>query len=376
MIGAFGELAEILLITASQVTEYKMDAVKFLEEIVSIQSLSGQELMVSTHIVSRMEMWGYERAYVDPAGNAVGMRETLNENGEIDQEIVLLGHIDTVPGDIPVRIEDGKLHGRGSVDAKGPFAAFAVAGIEAELPPGRRIWVVGATEEEAATSKGARHVKATFERPDFCIIGEPSGWDGITLGYKGRILFEYRLAQDMGHTAGPEVGVAEQAVAFWNVLNQYTERFNSDRSKLFDQILPSIRSFNTSSDGITNVAEMKLGFRLPPDYDVKEIIDLAEAHKGKAELRHHGHEPAYHSKRTNRLAKAFSRGIILNGGKPKPKRKTGTSDMNVVGPHWNCPIIAYGAGDSTLDHTPNEHVIVDEYLKAIEVLKTVLSNKI
>ncbi|MEM7798278.1 MAG: [LysW]-lysine hydrolase [Chloroflexota bacterium] len=353
-----------------------MDAVEFLREIVSIESLSGQELMVATHIVSRMEMWGYARAYVDPAGNAVGMREQKNEAGEIDEEIVLLGHIDTVPGNIPVHIKDERLYGRGSVDAKGPFAAFVLAGIQAELPPGRRIWVVGATEEEAATSKGARYVKDHFDRPDFCIIGEPSGWDGVTLGYKGRILFNYRLDQDMGHTAGPEIGVAEQAVDFWNVLNHYALEFNGKREKLFDQILPSIRTFHTSSDGITNTADMKLGFRLPPDYDIQVLIDLAEAHKGSAVISHHGHEAAYHSKRTNPLAKAFSKGILLNGGKPKPKRKTGTSDMNVVGPHWNCPIIAYGAGDSKLDHTPNEHVIVDEFLKAIAVLKTVLSNKI
>ena len=33
---------------------------------------------------------------------------------------MLLGHIDTVPGDIPVRVEGGELVGRGAVDAKLP----------------------------------------------------------------------------------------------------------------------------------------------------------------------------------------------------------------------------------------------------------------
>ena len=32
---------------------------------------------------------------------------------------MLLGHQDTVPGRIPVRMEDGRLFGRGAVDAKG-----------------------------------------------------------------------------------------------------------------------------------------------------------------------------------------------------------------------------------------------------------------
>ena len=52
--------------------------------------------------------------------------------------------------------------------------------------------------------------------------------------------------------------------------------------------------------------------------------------------------------------------------------KTGTSDMNVVGPLWNCPIVAYGPGDSGLDHTPAEHIILTEYKQAIMVLQTVL----
>ncbi len=352
-----------------------IDSVAFIQRMVEIKSLSGEEQEVATFIAETMAAWGYENAHVDAAGNAVGTRENRDENGDIQTEIVLLGHMDTVPGNIPVRIEDGILHGRGSVDAKGPLATFVVAGAQAELPAGTRIVVIGATEEEAATSKGARHVRDLY-RPNFCIIGEPSAWQGVTLGYKGRVLIDYALSQDMGHTAGPETSPAETAVEFWNTLKRYCDQFNDGRDKLFDQILPSIRHIYNDSDGMTNRAEMKLGFRLPPDYDVQEILDLAQAHQGEAELTHYAHEPAYHSKRTNKLAKAFSRAILKNGGKPRPKRKTGTSDMNVVGPIWQCPIIAYGPGDSTLDHTPIEHLRLDEYQKAIDVLTYVLSHKI
>ena len=54
--------------------------------------------------------------------------------------------------------------------------------------------------------------------------------------------------------------------------------------------------------------------------------------------------------------------------------KTGTSDMNVVGPIWRCPIVAYGPGDSALDHTPNEHLSLDEYWRAVLVLEAMLGN--
>ncbi len=46
--------------------------------------------------------------------------------------------------------------------------------------------------------------------------------------------------------------------------------------------------------------------------------------------------------------------------------------MNVVGPVWQCPIVAYGPGDSNLDHTPHEHIQLEEYGLAITVLTNVL----
>jgi LysW-gamma-L-lysine carboxypeptidase len=46
--------------------------------------------------------------------------------------------------------------------------------------------------------------------------------------------------------------------------------------------------------------------------------------------------------------------------------------MTVVGPAWRCPIVAYGPGDAALDHTPEERIVLDEYLKAVRVLAGVL----
>jgi LysW-gamma-L-lysine carboxypeptidase len=46
--------------------------------------------------------------------------------------------------------------------------------------------------------------------------------------------------------------------------------------------------------------------------------------------------------------------------------------MNVVAPLWGTPILAYGPGDSALDHTPDEHILISEYLKAVDVLSHAL----
>jgi LysW-gamma-L-lysine carboxypeptidase len=46
--------------------------------------------------------------------------------------------------------------------------------------------------------------------------------------------------------------------------------------------------------------------------------------------------------------------------------------MNVVGPAWGPNIVAYGPGDARLDHTPQEHIHIAEYIHAINVLELVL----
>lgn len=347
-----------------------LDPIIFLKDLVSIPSLSGQERAVADFLVTQLRSLGFT-AHVDKAGNAVGVLDGPDADGASLQEIVLLGHMDTVPGDIPVRIEDGRLYGRGSVDAKGPLATFVMAAAQARLRPGTRLIVVGAVEEEAATSKGARYV-ARQSRPYWCIIGEPSGWDGVTLGYKGRLLLDYELDQPMGHTAGPRTGVAEKAVAWWNIIDDYARQFNQGRQRRFDQLLPSLRHIDTGSDGLTDHVTAKVGLRLPPDFDVDAFESKARAWAGGAQLFCYGYEPAFQSHRRTPLARAFNQTLRQAGARPRFKLKTGTSDMNIVGPLWRCPIVAYGPGDSRLDHTPQEHLFLDEYLKAIQVLQTVL----
>lgn len=339
-------------------------------ELVAIPSVSGEEATAVFFLVEQMSQRGFE-AFVDKAGNAVGSIGRVGANGRFSKQIILLGHIDTVPGDIPVCIEDGVLHGRGSVDAKGPLATFVEAAAQADLPPGTQVVVIGAVEEESATSKGARFASAQYA-PDFCIIGEPSGWDGVTLGYKGRILIDYDVSLPMSHTAGEGIGAAETAVAFWNQLNQHTRDYNASRPKLFDQLLPSLRDIHTSSDGLNNSASVKIGVRLPPKFDIDTYQTTVQEWAKGATCRFYAYEPAYETTRATPLARHFNRVLREAEVRPRFKVKTGTSDMNIVAPIWNCPIVAYGPGDSALDHTPEEHLVLQEYESAIAILRRVL----
>ncbi len=341
-------------------------AIALLERIVRIPSVSGSEAAVASACVSAMQSMGME-AHIDPVGNAVGVA------GRGAHEILLLGHIDTVPGDIPVRCEDGWLTGRGAVDAKGPFAAMMCAVARAGALDNLRVIVVGAVEEEAATSKGAYHVVNHYPVAEAVIIGEPSRWDRVTLGYKGRLLVNYVLSQSMSHTAGQAHGVCEMAVDYWLALRDYASRYNEGIETLFDRLDPSLREIASSSDGLQESVRMRIGLRLPPGLELPELISrLTDTWVGDAHVTLSGAEQPYRAGSRNVLTSAFLASIRSEGGRAAFVNKTGTSDMNVIGPRWQCPIVAYGPGDSAYDHTPEERIEVSEYLRAIRVLTGVL----
>lgn len=350
-----------LTFRSGEASPHPCDIADLLTGLVSIPSLSGDECNAVAWLRDRMAKMGY-RALIDPAGNAVGTIGT----GEC--EILLLGHIDTVPGDIPVRVEDGILHGRGAVDAKGPLATFVAAGAKAQLPPGVQLTVVGAVGEETWGSPGASWLRDHYSRPDAVIIGEPSGWDGVVLGYKGSISLTASVERPLSHSAGPETTAPEHMFAFWARLVGWLTEHNGDREPGFNTLDATLRSFNATGDGLHERAELSATFRLPSGTGSAWVREQTEQLANGVSLDWTFNAEAYRSERTSPLVAPFLSAIRACGAKPRIKVKTGTSDMNVVGPVWGCPIVAYGPGDAGFDHTPDEQIELAEVEKAVEVL--------
>jgi LysW-gamma-L-lysine carboxypeptidase len=349
------------------------EQVALLERLVRIPSPSGEEGAAAAALVEWMGAHGFD-AYIDEVGNAVGSR------GGGPREVLLLGHIDTFPGELPVTREAGWLSGRGTVDAKGPLCAFAAAAGSVGVPPGWRVTVVGAVEEEVATSKGARHLLAHHPPPAYCVIGEPSGWNRVTLGYKGRLLAHLRLRAPFAHSAGQAALPAEQAVGLWERVRECCAAFNDGREEAFARLEPSLRAINSRDDGAYGLVEMALSFRLPPglgpDALAAALSDwlAADGEGAELELAFSGGEPAHQADKNTPLVREFLRAIRGQGARPRFVVKTGTSDMNVVGPAWGCPILAYGPGDAALDHTPEERIEIETYLRAVDVLRAALAH--
>jgi LysW-gamma-L-lysine carboxypeptidase len=344
-------------------------AVDLLQAVVSTPSLCSREDAVATVLTTAMERLGYRDVHRDAVGNVRG------EAGPAQSErtIVLLGHMDTVPGKIPVEIRDGELHGRGSVDAKGPLVTAVVAAARAAAATSARLLVIGAVQEEGP-SVGARHLR-DLPAPQGLVICEPSGWEGIVLGYKGSQRFTAEITVPTTHSAAPEPTAAERIYDLWSRIVNWCDAHGSPEGKdgqSFYRLTPTLIRTGWHEDGLYESASIYVGLRLPPDVEPDWVRERLQALEPDASFDFPPGEAAVRSERTGPLVSRFTRAIRDEGGRPRYKLKTGTSDMNVVLPRWGCPAVAYGPGDSRLDHTPEERVSVDEYLRAVRILTRVL----
>lgn len=330
------------------------------ERLVRHYSPSGWEDEAVACLLDEMAERGLD-VQRDAAGNAVGVI------GSGPCRVDLIGHIDTVPGELSVERANGTLHGRGSVDAKGPLAAFVEAASAFVGSTELTIGVIGCVGEES-DSRGAHHVLETYERPDAVIVGEPSGTDGITLGYKGAIGLGYALEIPRAHQGAETPTAAEAAVAFFGELRAAYPAQGTG----FDQ--PSIRlvEMGSQSHRAHERAKLTINVRTPPEFDVDAFRDETARLADGAQLTWGAYTPPVSVSKRSPLVGALSGAIRSEGLKPRFVRKTGTSDMNLL-KDWGVPIVAYGPGDSRLDHTPEEHLILDDYERAIRVLEHALA---
>lgn len=334
-------------------------AVRLLRQMVEIDSPSYQEAALAEFLAGELPGLGFT-AEIDAAGNVVG--ESVTGDGPT---VMLLGHLDTVPGRVPVREQDGRLYGRGTVDAKAPLAALICAAARSDFAG--RLVVVGAVEEETPLSRGALHILDTHRQPDALVIGEPSGWHTVVMGYKGKLDFRYRVSSASTHPTNPVPKASELAVECWR---QTCELLGPEASHArFDQPGPSLVSIT----GDQTTASVHLSVRMPPGFDPQAFLSALRARLTSGEIEYINSVPPCRVGRNDPVVRALNAAIRQTGSTPVAKVKTATSDMNTLAEQWHIPMATYGPGDSVLDHSDDEHVVIAEYLGGIRILTTALT---
>ncbi len=337
-----------------------MNPADMLHELVAIPSVSGGEAHAVAWLVARATDDGLA-ARVDEVGNAI------IESGSGPLHVLFVGHIDTVPGDLVVERRDGAIWGRGAVDAKGCLvAAYQVA---LDPPPGVRFTFVAAVGEET-DSRGTRGLR--LDTPDIIINGEPSGWSGITLGYKGILRGTFQAAGTPTHGGHPDPGALDRVVAWWAAA-----RATLGDSHGFAAIQMRLDDLVHESNAHEQVARGRYQIRLPPGIDPEEtflrLLHCAE--NRQVSVTWDEALPAAVSDARSPIATTLRSAIRAAGGEPRLLHKTGTSDFNHLAMRFpGVPIVAYGPGDSTLDHAPDERLDFAELERASAVLRAAVAS--
>jgi LysW-gamma-L-lysine carboxypeptidase len=337
-----------------------MDDVEVLRALLEVYSPSGEEGFAVHRFLELARDLGLN-GHSDLAGNAIA------QIGRGPPTILFLGHIDTVDGALPVRLEDGRLYGRGACDAKGPLAAALIAASHHRGPG--EIIIIGAVGEER-DSRGTRELLTYHPAPDFLIVGEPSGWDSVTIGYKGNLSLRLRLDGERTHLSGPEPTTVERGLALIDRLRA----FCSAREGGTPFVSPTMKvsSFHTLLNEGKEHVQIVVNLRLPPGFPAGDVLALLEL-EGDVRWDILDRSDAVEVDSKNPVVSALCAGIREQRERPTLLRKLGTSDLNLAAPAWGCPSAAYGPGDSHLDHTDRENLPVLDFQRAIVVLGTAFS---
>jgi LysW-gamma-L-lysine carboxypeptidase len=353
------------------VREYAVD---LLQNMLRLYSPTGEEAALSRFLVEEMQKLGL-RSWRDEAGNAVG------EVGSGEPVILLCGHMDTVPGVLPIKLEDGKLYGRGAVDAKTPLAAMIVASslLFKEGFSGR-ILLVGAVEEEGV-GRGVKHLVEKGVTADYAIFGEPSGVENITIAYKGSLHLKITCETTTGHSSAPWLykNAIEEVFKVYDRIKgvRFTKEKAGSRFYSVTYSVTKIEGGNEFST-VPSSAALHINTRVPPTLSIETVLDevykVVEDYRGEnvgvdVRLSVIDSCPPYEADKNSLLVRSLAYAIRrVRKSQAVLVRRTGSGDMNLFGSVRRVPVVTYGAGDAHLDHTPDEYVVVDEYLDSIKIL--------
>jgi LysW-gamma-L-lysine carboxypeptidase len=341
---------------------------RFLSELVRTKSFSGRESAAALLCAQRMRELGYRHVKIDEAGNAIGGNYDYTRDPHCD--ILLFSHLDTVDGFWMPKADDTGVSGRGAVDAKGCLASYIEAGIHA--PASLKLVVAGVTEEEAPTSRGAKYL-LTYLKPRLALNGEPSNLTGVTLAYKGRILAECSTHGEAAHAGMKADNPIERTFEYYEKLREHFPRHHT-----FDSVIFNITHIAYGSPDALNVIPGRLDFfidvRVPPHRPLADIERLLKSSApAGVQVKINESFAGCELSPNHPLARAMVAALRSAHLTPRYLKKSGSADMN-LSMALGIPTIAYGPGDSKLDHTEHEYLTWADYEKAIEVLTHFLQN--
>ncbi len=356
-------------------------AIELLKKSLNIYSPSRSESMLANFLKDVCLDLGFEQSNIDSVGNIIAIK------GSGDPIVLLCGHMDTVPGIIPVRISDDYIYGRGASDAKAPLISMLLAAADFPKQKGTIIFA-GVVDEEGNATGIKNLVKDKNLKPHYAVFGEPSGIENITVSYKGRL--EIRLLCDVNnsaHASAPwlSLNAIDEIYKSWKKLKDALDLINKPfGDNKTDRISFSVTEVNGgSSHNVTaQKCRMTIDIRIPSQLNCDNVLSavdfsIKEINRSNPTIRlkyrvEDKTEP-FKANVSSPLVRSLVLSILeIRKKRPLLLKKTGTGDMNILGNVFNIPVVTYGPGDPHASHTVDERIHIPDYLVGIEIYKTML----
>lgn len=330
-----------------------MNSVDLLREVIRIPSESRQEDAVVARLHSAMLELGL-------SPKVTGRNITATLDGGDGPLLLLNSHTDTVPvgqgwtrDPLAANIEDGKIYGRGSNDAKGCLIAMILGAQKAfatNAPKGKVL--LAASCEEEVLGQGLEKLLPTLPKPDAAVVGEPTGLNAAT-AQKGLLLLEITANGKSAHAAhGGGINAVEAAAR--DVLALSKLKFELEHSALGKTTLQVTQiSGGDRHNVIPDRCKLVVDIRTTPAISPEDIIALVKKTvEGEVFIR---------SNRLGSVETDPSHAIIRAALESNPAgRAYGSPTLS----DWvflkGIPTVKAGPGDSKRSHTPDEYLEVAE----------------
>jgi acetylornithine deacetylase len=317
-----------------------IDVVELATEMIAIPSLSGHEHAVCDFVMDLLTAKGWDVRTQPVSGGRVNLWATRGGG-----EVTLTTHLDTVPGFFPPRLEDGKLYGRGSCDAKGIAAAMICAAQQLSDEGEDRVDLLFVVGEEAS-SDGARVAASLPATSRWMVNGEPTE-SGLVSASKGSLRVVIRARGQEAHSAYPELGrsAVDAMVGLLGELRGLKLPVDPELGETTINV--GLIRGGSAANVFAGECEVELMIRLVGDADEVRaaITDLVGS---RAELVWGSHIPPqrYH------VVPGFPTTTVAY-----------TSDVPILSA-WGTPLM-FGPGSIHHAHTSEEHVPVEELRGAV-----------
>lgn len=347
-----------------------LDAVALTAALCDIESVSGNEHVIADAI----ESWLRSCEHLDVVrdGNAVVARTNAGK----PNRVVIAGHIDTVPvnANLPSRLVDDELWGRGTVDMKGGVAVMLWLARRLVQPIHDVTWIFYDLEEVEASRNGLGRLAST--RPDlldgdFAILGEPSNAI-IEGGCNGTMRAEVTARGTRAHSARSWMGVnaIHGAHVILDRLAQFQpETITVDGLEYREGLNAVAIRGGIAGNVIPDECTVEINYRFAPSKSETEALAVVQGLFPEFDIvvtdMSGGARPGADSP----LAQSF---IAAVGGRIAPKLGwTDVARFSALG----IPAVNFGPGDPARAHADDERVPVSHITQCVDNLTAWLGGR-